>query len=130
TATEARATRTAVLPPTADLMELMHAADALVTVESLSAVEAQVLGRPVGVLEMPNHLRDLVEAGVAVGVAKGQDPAPALFSVLFDPDTREQLEDCRRRYVEGLAMGVDGRATTRILDLVREVAGGAGVVAS
>ena len=47
------------------------AADALVTVESLSAVEALVLGRPVVVLNMPTHLRALVDAGVALGVAAG-----------------------------------------------------------
>jgi hypothetical protein len=119
-----------VLPPSADLLELMHAADMLVTVESLSAVEALVLGRPVVVLEMPNHLRDLVDGGVAVGVPKGRDPGPALWSVLRDPDTREQLERCRERYVSELAMGIDGHATERILALIREMAGGAGVVGS
>lgn len=126
----AGAARTRVLPPSADLLELMHAADMLVTVESLSAVEALVLGRPVVVLEMPNHLRDLVDSGVAVGVPKGRDPGPALWSVLRDPDTREQLERCRERYVSELAMGIDGHATERILALIREMAGGAGMVVS
>lgn len=126
----ARATHTRVLPSSADLLELMHAADALVTVESLSAVEALVLGRPVVVLEMPNHLRALVEAEVALGVPAGADPSEAIQSVLFDPATRDRLADGRRRYVSELAMGVDGRATERILDLVREMAGGPGVIAS
>ena len=130
----AGATRTRVLPPSTDLLELMHAGDVLVTVESLSAVEALVLGRPVVVLEMPNHLRDLVDAGVAVGVAAGSDPAGALWSVLRDPDTREELEQARQRYVSELAMGVDGHATERILALVREMAldasAAAGVVGS
>jgi hypothetical protein len=117
----AGATRTRVLPPSADLLELLHASDALVTVESLSAVEALVLGRPVVVLEMPTHLRDLVEAGVALGVPKGRDPAGARWSVLRDPDTRELLADARGRYLSELAMGVDGRATERILALVRDM---------
>ena len=119
---EAGARRTRVLPPRAELLELLHAADVLVTVESLSAVEALVLGRPVVVLETPNHLRDLVQAGVAVGVAKGADPAGALWSVLRDPDAREQLEAARQRYLGELAMGVDGGAAARILDLVRAMA--------
>jgi hypothetical protein len=127
-------TRTQVLPPSADLLELMHAGDALITVESLSAVEALVLGRPVVVLEMPNHLRDLVDAGVAVGVPAGRDPSGALWSVLRDPEAREQLEEARQRYLSELAMGVDGRATERILALLRETAGGtspaAGMVGS
>lgn len=119
---EAAVSRTRVLPPFVDLLKLLHAADALVTVESLSAVEALVLGRPVVVLEMPNHLRDLVEAGVAVGVESGRDPAGALWAVLRDPETRERLEERRRAYLSELAMGVDGRATRRILALVRETA--------
>jgi glycosyltransferase involved in cell wall biosynthesis len=123
---ETAARGTSVMPPASDLLELLHAADVLVTVESLSAVEALVLGRPVVVLEMPTHLRDLVEAGVAVGVAAGADPGPALWSVLRDPDTRAQLDEARERYLTELALGVDGRATERILNLVREMAGADG----
>jgi glycosyltransferase involved in cell wall biosynthesis len=127
---EARAARTIVLPPSADLLELLHAGDVLVTVESLSAAEALVLGRPVVVLEMPNHLRDLVDAGVAVGVPAGADPGAALCSVLFDAETRARLWQNRRRYVAELAMGVDGGATDRILALVAEMAGGSAMVGS
>jgi len=127
---ETDARRTRVLPPRAELLELLHAADVLVTVESLSAVEALVLGRPVVVLETPNHLRDLVEAGVAVGVAQGADPGGALWSVLCDAETREQLERARERYLSELAMGVDGRAAERILELVRALAGAAPMVGS
>lgn len=129
-AAEAGATRTRVLPPSADLLELLHAGDALVTVESLSAAEALVLGRPVVVLEMPTHLRELVAAGVALGVEAGADPRLALRSVLFDPGTRARLAERRAAYVSELAMGADGRATERILALIREMAGAPGVVGS
>src|SRR5207245_475351 len=80
-------------------VELLHAADALVTVESLSAVEALVLGRPVVVLNMPTHLRELVAAGAALGVAAGADPTPALRGALFDEAVRRGLEQSRQRYV-------------------------------
>jgi hypothetical protein len=112
-------------PPGADLAELLHAADALVTVESLSAVEALVLGRPVVVLHMPTHLRDLVDQGVAVGVAAGEDPGPVLWRVLFDADTAARLDEARRRYLSDFAMGVDGRATARIVALLKETAAAA-----
>jgi len=46
----------------ADLVKLLFAADVLVTVESLSAVEALVLDRPVVVLNMPTNLAEMVEA--------------------------------------------------------------------
>ncbi|HVR72446.1 MAG TPA: CDP-glycerol glycerophosphotransferase family protein [Vicinamibacteria bacterium] len=117
------ARRVAVLPPGADLVEVLHAADALVTVESLSAVEALVLGRPVVVLNMPTHLRELVDQGVALGVAAGEDPAPALRAALFDQAVRGRLAEARARYLSDFAMGVDGRATARIAALLRASAG-------
>jgi UDP-N-acetylglucosamine 2-epimerase len=110
--------------PGSDLLELLQAADALVTVESLSAVEALVLGRPVVVLNMPTHLRELVDQGVAVGVGAGEDPQPALRRVLFDAETADRLDQARRRYLSDFAMGVDGRATARIVALLRDTAAG------
>ncbi|HEY7512277.1 MAG TPA: hypothetical protein VIG50_18585 [Vicinamibacteria bacterium] len=118
---QGRATRVQVRP-SVDLVDLLHAADALVTVESLSAVEALVLGRPVVVLNMPTHLRELVDQGVAVGVAAGEDPAPALQAVLFDPAVAAGLAAARRRYLSDFAMGADGGATARIAALLRDTA--------
>jgi hypothetical protein len=105
-------------------MPLLHAADALVTVESLSAVEALVLGRPVVILNLPTNLRSLVDAGVAVGVARGADPASALRDVLFDAAVAERLQAARVRYLSDVAAGVDGQATARILRLLNDMAGG------
>jgi hypothetical protein len=119
------ARRVRLAAPGEDLLELLHAADALVTVESLSAVEALVLGRPVVILQMPTNLRALVDAGVALGVPAGTDPTEALRRVLFDPGTREALEAARRRYLSEVAAGVDGGATRRILALIADTAGAA-----
>jgi glycosyltransferase involved in cell wall biosynthesis len=113
--------RVRLLEPGLDLLDLLHAADVLVTVESLSAVEALVLGRPVVVLNMPSNLRDLVEAGVALGVPAGDDPAAALRAAL-EPATREALAAARARYLSDFALGVDGQATARILGLIRRTA--------
>lgn len=111
--------RAALLPPEADLLRHLFAADALVTVESLAAVEALVLGRPVLVLNMPTNLRQMVEAGVALGVPEGGDPAPALAAVLDDDATLSRLAAARRAYLDDVASGVDGRATERLLGLLR-----------
>lgn len=124
----AGAVRVRLLPPGADLTQLLHAADALVTVESLSAVEALVLGRPVLVLSMPTHLRELVAAGAALGVPAGEDPAPALRDLLFDEATRRGLGAARQRYLGYVAQGVDGGATARIVALLCETAWRRGVV--
>ncbi|HET9315930.1 MAG TPA: hypothetical protein VFQ51_10090, partial [Vicinamibacteria bacterium] len=126
---EAGARRVRLVDPRLDLMHLLHASDALVTVESLSAVEALVLGRPVLVLNMPTHLADLVAAGVALGVPAGADPGPALRDALAPGAVREGLERAREAYLSELAMGVDGGATARIVALLRDAASRRPVVA-
>jgi hypothetical protein len=126
---ETGARRVCLVGPHADLLRLLHASDALVTVESLSAVEALVLGRPVLVLNMPTHLKDLVDAGVALGVAGGADPGPALRDALTPGPVRDRLDTARAAYLSELAMGVDGGATGRIVALLRETAAGPAMVA-
>jgi len=81
-----------------------------------------VLDRPVVVLNMPTNLREMVEAGAAVGVAAGEGPVGALRAVLDDATTRERLAQARRRYLGDVASGVDGQATRRILELLRGTA--------
>jgi UDP-N-acetylglucosamine 2-epimerase len=119
---EFQAQRVSLLPPQGDLMQLLFAADALVTVESLAAVEALVLGRPVVILNMPTNLREMVAAGVALGVPAGADPRGTLLSALEDEDLRQRLAEARRDYLGDVASGVDGRANERLLALVLETA--------
>jgi len=127
---ETGAQRTRVLPTSTDLLRLLYAADALVTVESLSAVEALVLDRPVVVLNAPTNLRAMVEAGVALGVPAGEDPTDRLYRVLFDRGTREVLRIAREAYRPEIAFGADGGATARIVALLRDVARGQGEAAA
>lgn len=115
-------TRAALAPPGLDLVQLLFAAEALVTVESLSAVEALVLDRPVLILNMPTNLREMVEAGVALGVPAGADPAPALRAMLDDEATRGRLLAARSLYLADVASGVDGRASSRLLGLMTATA--------
>ncbi len=124
----AGATRTRVAPATAGLTELLHAADALVTVESLSAIEALVLDRPVLILNMPTNLRELVDRGVAAGCARGDDPTDVLKDLLFGTETPARLAHARREYVDDVAHGADGGATARIVALLRQTAEARGMV--
>lgn len=117
---QAGAERARVLSPGTDLLELLVAMDALVTVESLSAVEALVVGRPVLVLNMPTNLAEMVEQGMALGVPACGDPQRALRSLLFDAATGRRLAEARARYLGDVAHGVDGEATARIMSLVRD----------
>jgi len=119
---ECGSTRVSLAPAGAELVELLLAADALVTVESLSAIEALALGRPVIVLNMPTNLGALVESGAALGVAAGQDPRPAIEVALGHSEARERLEAARQAYLTAVAGGLDGQATARIVALLRDTA--------
>jgi hypothetical protein len=119
---EVRTERVRVVPPSSELTELLWCSDLLVTVESQSAIEALVLDRPVLILNMPTNLRALVDEGVALGVRTGDEPSAALKAALFEPATLERLRSMRQRYLADLALGMDGQATRRILDLVRATA--------
>jgi UDP-N-acetylglucosamine 2-epimerase len=118
----AGACRSALAEPSRELLGLLYAADGLVTVESLSAVEALVLDRPVLILNSPTNLREMVERGVALFVGEGEDPSAAVQALLFDEPTRRRLAEARARYLEDVARGVDGRATRRIVSLLRRTA--------
>jgi hypothetical protein len=121
---ECGAKGTRLAPAGSGLVELLQAADVLVTVESLSAVEALVLERPVLILNTPTNLQAMVACGVALGVPEGDDPRDALRRVLFDEATRAELARARETYLSDVAAGVDGRATERILELLRAAAEG------
>jgi glycosyltransferase involved in cell wall biosynthesis len=123
---ETGSSRTRLAPTDMSLLEMLYAGDALVTVESLSAVEALAVGRPVLLLNMPSNMRELVDEGVALGVSEGEDPGPALRALLFDAPTQARLASARERYLSRVACGIDGRATERLLKLLRETANGRG----
>jgi hypothetical protein len=127
---ELSARRVRVLSPQVALQGLLFAADLVVTVESLSAVEALVLDRPLVILNTPTNLQEMVDRGVALGVPEGVDPRPALQAALFDVPTRERLAAARAEYLSDVAFGLDGGATGRIVALLRETAQGVPVVAS
>jgi hypothetical protein len=127
---EAGAERSRLVAADDDLTELLYAGDALCTVESLSAVEALVLDRPVLILNTPTNLQEMVEQGAALGVSEGGSPESALRSLLFDEVAAARLAEARARYLSDVACGVDGEATARIVALIRDTARQGGVVTS
>jgi len=127
---ELGASRCRVLDADVDLTELLYAGDGLCTVESLSAVEALVLDRPVLILNTPTNLQEMVDQGAAVGVPEGESPEEALRSLLFDDAAAARLAAARARYLSDVACGVDGEATARIVSLIRDTARQGGVITS
>ena len=124
TARLAEATRTRVLPSTADLVELLVACDALVTVDSLASSEALVLDHPVLVLNLPNHLQPLVDSGAALGAWCADEIGRQLHLMRHDTATRERLRVARERYIDRFAAGADGRSAERIIAQIDDLASG------
>jgi UDP-N-acetylglucosamine 2-epimerase len=110
--------RTRILPPEANLLELLFASDGLITVDSFASSEALVIGRPVLVLNLPGNLGPLVDRGVALGVRRGESIAKALETLLFDSKAARSLETKRKEYIREFAFGADGRSTERIVECI------------
>ncbi|MEO5762053.1 MAG: CDP-glycerol glycerophosphotransferase family protein [Vicinamibacteria bacterium] len=106
------------------LIDILPAADLLVTVESLSATEALVAGIPVVILRHPSNLREVVTSGAAHGVADGADPLPVMEALLTDKKTRDAWRIARDAYLVDVAHGVDGKALERLISLLSAVADG------
>ena len=72
---------------------------------------------------MPTNLRELVEAGVALGVrARARTREPALRAVLFDAATRERLPAARARLLSERGHGrrtAEATATGSLASCVR-----------
>jgi len=105
------------------LTEILPAADLLVTVESLSATEALVANVPVVVLRHPSNLREVVTSGAALGVPDGVDPRKTIEALLGDEDVRAAWRTARQAFLDDVAHGVDGQALSRLLGLIRTMAG-------
>ncbi len=112
-----------VVSATADLAELLAAADLIITMNSTVAIDGLVLGVPALVVGLPNNLSPFVEAGVMLGAADRAGMCRALESVLYDHQVREGLSDRARAFVAryGLAPepGAATRAAREILTLAR-----------
>ena len=117
-----RVDRVKVLSNSSNLLELLVACDALVTVDSLASSEALVLGRPILVVNLPNNLTPLVDRGVALGVRRHESVTKALATLLYDEKTLERLENKRMEYIQEFAYGADGQSTERMVQAIEELA--------
>lgn len=95
-----------------NLFDLMLAGDLLITVNSLAALEAILLEKPVMVVNLPNHLSVYVDSGIAVGVKSHSEILAALkklFSESQQDMLRKQAEFSRKN-----AFKTDGLSGERI----------------
>ncbi len=95
-----------------NLFRLLLASDVLITVNSLAALEALVVGKPVMVVNLPNHLSVYVDSGIALGVESHADILVALRETLFA--NREELLKKQEQFSRDNAFMTDGNSGERI----------------
>lgn len=110
-------------PKKSDTYEQLFACDLMVTKNSTTAMEAVALDKPVIVLNFdkdPDAV-DYVKQGIACGVYKEEDLAPTIEKLLKDD---LELAKNRQRFVEKYLYGIDGKATERVMKLIKEMING------
>jgi len=107
----------AIITSDLNLYEAIYASDVLITWFSTTAVEAILLDRPVIVLNLtsePDHV-DYVRQKVAFG-AHSEAKLSCVLGEIFKGE--RCLEENRRAFVENHVYRVDGRAASRVVDLI------------
>ncbi len=106
------------------LYPLLAAAAGVVVIASTVGLEALLLGRPLGVLEIPGvgFVHDLVASGAAVGLGRGGELGGRVGALLERPAERDrEVEAYLAR-----TLAVRGGATERVAALVARLVGPAG----
>jgi hypothetical protein len=105
------------------LYELIAISDVVLTYHSTVGLEAMILDRPVVVINL-SGLPDpapYVERGAAVGACSETELGEALRWVLAPSAHADRLAQARARFVADYAGEADGRAASRVVDLMQEI---------
>lgn len=110
-----------ILGSEADINELIYLCDVLVTKNSSTALEANIIGKPVIILNLSGKpdIVNYVDEGIALGVYKESDLKTTIWRSLHDGQVIKELRLAHEKYIEKYLYKTDGRATERVVDLIR-----------
>ena len=106
-----------------DLYALISRCELLITRHSTVALEAMMVDKPVVTINISGQ-QDAVpyaREGAAIGVYSKDDIQPAILKALYDEETRAKMKAGRDRFVRRWAGEPDGRASQRIVNLMKEM---------
>ncbi|MBN2014538.1 MAG: CDP-glycerol glycerophosphotransferase family protein [Candidatus Altiarchaeota archaeon] len=103
-----------------DIYEIIHACDLMITKASTTGLEAIALNKPVIILNFGGEpdIFDYVKEGVAAGVYR-ENELKATIERLLEDDSK--LAKNRGAYIEKHLYRIDGKATERVVDLIRKM---------
>lgn len=107
-----------------NLYELLSACDILMTGTSTVGLEAMMLGKPVIFMNLTGRSDPVpyAESGAAIGVYKPKEIAPAIRSILEDPQANKNLETHRKKFLpEYVYIKSNGKASKRVANLVKQM---------
>ena len=109
-----------ILPKDSDIYELLYVCDLMVTRHSTTTMEAIALNKPVIILNLSGNPDpvEYVEEGVAIGVYVTEDLKSGIERLL---ENDSELEANRERYIERYLYKIDGKATERVMDLLKDI---------
>jgi UDP-N-acetylglucosamine 2-epimerase len=108
-----------------DLYALISNCELLITKYSTTALEAMMSDKPVVTINLSGEPDPVPYAteGAAIGVYHYQDIEPAILKALYDEETRSRLKAGRDEFVRNWAGEPDGKASQRIVMLMKEMIG-------
>jgi hypothetical protein len=111
-----------------DIWSLISASELLITISSITGMEAMVLKKPVVIIEMSpycdtmNYLEanpsPYVESGAALGIYRPADLIPTVKRILNDRVLREEMIKKGEDFVAANLGPADGKVSQRIVSLV------------
>lgn len=106
-----------------DLYALITNCELLITKYSACGLEAMMADKPVVTINLPGQLTPVpyAEEGAALGVYHYEDIEPAILKALYDEETRIRFKAGRDRFVRNWACAADGKASQRIVNLMKEM---------
>jgi CDP-glycerol glycerophosphotransferase (TagB/SpsB family) len=116
--------RIAVLEPRAKLRDCLERSDVVITYESTGGIEAVLLGKRLLCLNLDhdrNVVRDMyVESGVAEEIVD-LDQLEEWIRNMNDMKNAKDLRLARSKFISDMVYLVDGKASSRIVDLIHEM---------
>jgi len=112
----------AIVLKKADLYELLSAADAVIVKQSTVGLEAMILNKPVIVFSQYAERNNPFKATDAVLRAGNSEELSASLQVALDAAKRKSLEGKIKRFVFERAFKQDGKASGRLIELVKSMA--------
>lgn len=112
----------AILMPGVNISKLIKASDLLLTVNSTTALEANVIGTPVLTLNFTEQ-KDLFysQEGGAVGVETPEALTDTVYKALYDEKFKERISINRNEFLQNYSFNEDGGATERAANLIMQV---------